>query len=550
MKKFFTTLFTVKKTLIGLGVLVFGGFLFFSEKEAAKPVEIEVKEKFVEGVVFGNWQPSAFRHILATVESDQDASIITEVAGTVENVLVRIGEEVEEGAALATLAQVDDPTQIGFENAEQHLEVTRLSTENNVRSAQIALETARRDLSQARLNETQSTSQVFNNLKIYAQNSETLVSEYVNWVDGILGVSATYRYKDSAERSAIGMQDTIGRQDAKNLLESLLRSHGDLSFQSYKPSESEILDLAKERLELLETTKKLALFFDRLIHISRVTTDLSEDSLDSFKSVSAAYLDELDGEILTLESQIETAKTQRKGSNLSLISAENTVKNSDAALGLARANAAAQVSAAENQYRLAQNSQKDLTIRAPFSGKISEKFISVGDQVGVGSAAFALVNKDASGKVVAYLTARELADIRNSDEVKLEFANGETAALVKNFSSVHVNPQNQKIKVELPLERVPENVFMGGFARILLSVNGTKSDLLPVSAVSFEPGGAEVLVVAEGENVARRRAVEVGEIVANAIEVVAGIGEGEKVVRFRNQVHSGETVKIIINDEK
>ncbi len=529
---------TAVAVLLGILFLI---FRLQNEEEKTEEV-IPQKEKSVDIVVFWQWQPEKHREVLGTIESDQETAVQAEVAGTVENVLVKIGEFVSRGTILATFTKQNDTTQINYENTLQNLQRITNSTENSVQSAKIALETAKRDLAQTKLTENQSHDQALELLKNQSRNSETLLSNVLNWMDRILGASNKYRYETVTGRYEIGAQNRIGKQDAKNQVEDLVRKKSALNPLPDKPRESDILNFAKDRLTLVEKTKATTELFDQLIHGTPVTDSFSDTTLSGFKTQSATYLSQLNTEILSLENQIETTKSGTKRMNLALASGENRIRSAEASLQVAQSNAEAQVQSAENQLRLAQNAQKDLVIRAPFAGKITEKRISIGNQISPGQKVFSIVNESAPAKVVAYFTSDELEQIAHVEKVQIHFENGATVEVTQNFASVRIDPRSQKTRIEFPLKSLPEGIFIGNFVKVALPINGVQNPLLPISAISFEPDGAEVLIVNE-TNTTERKKVKTGKIIANAVEITEGLESGEKVVRFRNQVFSGEKVQ-------
>jgi hypothetical protein len=99
----------------------------------------------------------------------------------------------------------------------------------------------------------------------------------------------------------------------------------------------------------------------------------------------------------------------------------------------------------------------------------------------------------------------------------------------------------QKLKVDFPLTEMPDDSLVGSFVKILLPIDGESSNLLPISAISFEPGGAETLILEDGKG--KRVAVEAGDIVSNAIEILSGLDYGAQVVRNRNHAHAGEKLE-------
>jgi hypothetical protein len=87
---------------------------------------------------------------------------------------------------------------------------------------------------------------------------------------------------------------------------------------------------------------------------------------------------------------------------------------------------------------------------------------------------------------------------------------------------------------------------IGSLARIILPAKNGISTLLPISAISFEPDGAELFVVKDGT--VERRKVTTGKIVSDALEVIDGLELFEKIVLYRKQVHAGEAVEATVVD--
>ena len=76
-----------------------------------------------------------------------------------------------------------------------------------------------------------------------------------------------------------------------------------------------------------------------------------------------------------------------------------------------------------------------------------------------------------------------------------------------------------------------------------LAKNSENSQLIPISAISFEPDGAEVFIIND-ENIVTRQKVTTGKIISNAIEILGGLEINQKIVQYRNRTNSGEEVII------
>lgn len=502
--------------------------------------------KTVEVIPFGAWDPDASREILGTVESSTNVDILAEIPGTIASVPVSIGDTVSSGQILARYERRNDATQLGYENAFQNLNAARASAQNSVRSAEISLTTAEQSLRQIQATEGQSYSQSLDTLRTTARNAETTLSTAANWADRILHASDKFRFEIDPTRQMIGSNNSVQKQQAKNMLSRLLQDMQafDVFPRESVLSEGTLLVFAEKRLAALQDIQKILRDLNALIHETPITSRFSAANRSTYQAEVEGQMAAVDAVVLSLETKIETAKTSTEGNELSVLAAQNKVENARAALELARANAASSVSAAENQLRLAQASQSDLSVRAPFAGTITAKAVQAATQVKAGALLFSLAGKNVEPKITATLSAEELQKLRNAPEkVQVRFPDGMLFPLPTVQVSGTIDPASQKMNVEFPLESLPDEALVGSFVRILVPLRNGVSNLVPISAVSFEPDGAEVLVVSP-ENTARRQKVETGRIISDAIEIRSGLQPGDQLVRFRKRVNAGEMVEI------
>lgn len=541
--------FTWRNTEIFAGSLLLFAivFRFFAGGEAPEEVA-EIRQKETEIIVFGTWVPDAEREILATLESSGDVDIKADIAGTMAQVLVNIGDRVSKNQFLARFQLEDDSTQATYENALRNLEAVRMSGINTVRSAEITLETAERELEQTRLTQEQTKKQVFEKLRTQSVNSETTASNALDWADRILGASEKFQFRQDANdvtRQHIGSNNTVKRQELKNTVRLLVSEKKTLSMiPSFRPTDEDYFHFAEERLDFLRSMQTIVREIDSLIRQTHLSsTKFTETDRSTFQTEAENFSSGMDAAILSLESQFETAKTQEQSKELSILTSENKVENARAALELAKVTSASQIATAENTLRSARTGQADLEIRAPFSGKVTDKKVSAFQQVQSGDTLFSLVAGEITPRVTAYVTSDELQRIESSEEIQIKFPNdGIVTVRIPNLSS-KTDPGSQKIRVEFPLDEFPPNTLVGSFARLILpSVKNGNRRLLPISAVSFEPDGAEVLILNE-KHIAERRKVEYRRILGDGIEISGGLESGDRVVRYRSRVHAGEKIK-------
>jgi RND family efflux transporter MFP subunit len=539
--------FTAKNGKIALGVLVLLIIANIAPKKAAEEVKEEVvTTKTVQVIPFSEWSPDSSREVLATVASSGEVDLLAEVTGTIAKAYVKIGDEVSEGQLLANFQILNDATQVSYDNALRSLQSTQLATQNSINSAQISLQTAQQSLSQTKLDEAQNYKEVFEQLKTKARNSESTASNALDWADRIMRASIQFRYEtDNLTEFQIGSSDAIKKQETKNRIEQLQYQKAKLStLPRFQPKDIDYIRYGEDRLTLLHDIQNVIRNMTDLIRRTPLSTNFTSTNRSTYQTTSETHSTSIDAAILTLETQIEAARSENQSNRLSILTKENAVRNAQAALELAEAQAASSISTAQSSVTLARASQSDLQVRAPFSGKIVNKTVTSYDRVTAGQTLFTLVSGNVAPKLKASITRDELKRMESAPEkITARFPNGNTVSLPDFLVSGTMDTTTQKIKVEFPLEAFDEDILVGSYVKLLLPIKNGIPNLLPISAVSFEPGGAEVIVI-DAENIARRRNVETGKIISDSIEIAGGLETGERVVRFRNRVTAGEEVMI------
>ena len=531
--------------IVGAIILLLVINRLISNSKGSEEALPEEKTKAVEVIAFGSWAPDSRREITGTLLSGTDIDIQAEVSGNIGQTFVSIGDSVNSGDILAIFESKNDATQISYENLLQQLAVSRIQTAATVQSAETALDVARKQETQTESIEAQNYSRTFSLLETYANNAETTFSDSMAWADSILGVSFSARSNVSTTYSTVGSNDYKSRQIAKNKTEELLREDARIANEivPYTLSDADVLKIANNRLELLKEAQIVLRMISDMANRTPATSSFTSTTKATIQTTTTTYLAQIETAVYALEGQIEASKSEQGRNRLSVLGVNNAVQQAESALALAKAQAQSQITQLETQIRLARNSQKDLTVRAPFAGKITGKNILAFDQVKAGQILFSMVGTNVKPKLSATITRDELMRVQaNLDKVTAELEDGTIIPLPEVKISGKLDPMTQKLKVDFPLEEISESALVGSFVKIMLPIDGNTSNLLPISAISFEPDGAEVLVLEDG--VGKRVKIEVGKLVSNAVEINFGLDNGAQVVRHRSRAHAGEKLEI------
>lgn len=170
------------------------------------------------------------------------------------------------------------------------------------------------------------------------------------------------------------------------------------------------------------------------------------------------------------------------------------------------------------------------TIRAPFSGVVSERMIRPGNMVGMHEPAFRLTDFDPL-LAIMHVPERELRTLRTGQTAELRFdalPGAVYAGTIARVSPV-VDPTTGTFKVTIEVRDPDRALKPGMFGRVRIVYDTREGTLLiPKAAVQAEDDEAAVYVVQD--SMAQRRVVQVGYEDDAHVEVMSGLAEGEVVV--------------------
>ena len=195
---------------------------------------------------------------------------------------------------------------------------------------------------------------------------------------------------------------------------------------------------------------------------------------------------------------------------------------------LERVEAAAR--SAEAAYSLLQLQIARSVVRAPFSGAVGQKFVSVGDYVTPASRLLTIQTVNPQRAVIE-VPERHASNLRPGQTVEFSVAAapGKTFAARVDFIDPVVKPDNRTIMVK-GLAANPNNVLRPGMfieARLATSTRAN-AVVIPEDAVQPLRTANIVWVVANGK--ASRRVAQLGVRSAGYVEILSGVKAGELVV--------------------
>ena len=213
------------------------------------------------------------------------------------------------------------------------------------------------------------------------------------------------------------------------------------------------------------------------------------------------------------------------------------------------ANAAQQsyrsLEAARARIDLAKKSAADTVIRAPFSGIVAERLVSVGDYVTKGNKVATLVRIEPLG-VQLPIPEQYLAQVSEGQLVRLsvDAYPNETFSAKVRFVSPALKADQRALTVEAIAPNRDGRLKPGLFATALLQQpHPSPALLVPASAIETTAGTSRTFVVS-GDKV-EERIVTTGETVGDRVEIVSGVKAGERVAANpRGKLADGVRVQI------
>jgi RND family efflux transporter MFP subunit len=212
------------------------------------------------------------------------------------------------------------------------------------------------------------------------------------------------------------------------------------------------------------------------------------------------------------------------------------------------------VNAAEQSYRLleaagarvslANKSMADTAVRAPFSGLVAERAVSVGDYVTKGTRVATVVSIDRL-RVELTVPEQAVALIKVGQPVRLtvDAYPGETFAATVRFVSPALRVDQRALTVEAIVPNKDGRLKPGFFATALIEQGASAPALVaPEAAVETVSGTSRVYVVKDGKT--EERIVTLGEKVEGYVELTTGVAQGESLVAEpRGRITDGMAVK-------
>jgi RND family efflux transporter MFP subunit len=229
-------------------------------------------------------------------------------------------------------------------------------------------------------------------------------------------------------------------------------------------------------------------------------------------------------------SELDSADAAHKVADGRLQDAIEEVRNRQAVLAQRR-----------SELELAREQHVYTSLRAPFSGRISERTASLGQYVAAGTPVVTIVRVDTL-RLRLEVPEREAPRVRINQPVHVTVEGDEqtyTGRLAR--VSPAISQDARTLLVEAEIKNDPPRLRPGSFCRAQIVIEpSTKALMVPATAVVTFAGVDKVFAVAKDRAVEKR--VQLGRRDGNEVEIVQGLQADDRIVDKPGTLVAGDRV--------
>ncbi len=183
---------------------------------------------------------------------------------------------------------------------------------------------------------------------------------------------------------------------------------------------------------------------------------------------------------------------------------------------------------ADEALAMARKKLDDTEIKAPFSGSVQKRMVSLGEYVAPGKEIYELIATDPI-KLRCPMPERFVPLARIGMPVKLTIDADQGASYTGKITRIApaLDESSRTLLVEAEVANPDGALKPGFFAHVTMDLGHDRALFVPTAAVLRYAGVARVFVVENG--IARAREVTTGSVVGDQTEITGGLKEGDHV---------------------
>ncbi len=188
-------------------------------------------------------------------------------------------------------------------------------------------------------------------------------------------------------------------------------------------------------------------------------------------------------------------------------------------------------------------------ITAPFTGRVEQHFVEVGEQAGPGSPIIRIVNTS-TVKITTGVPERYAGDIREGSSVLVRFKSydmDDQSGTVAFAGSV-IDRSSRTFPIEIQLTNRDGNLKPEMIGKVLLTRDRLADVIVvPLNSIIRDENGTNVFVAMarDGDKIAERRPVTVGSTYSGRAVILNGLEDGDElIVAGQNQLTPGDRLDV------
>ena len=188
----------------------------------------------------------------------------------------------------------------------------------------------------------------------------------------------------------------------------------------------------------------------------------------------------------------------------------------------------ADTESAQEALAMARKKLGDTEIKAPFSGSVQKRMVSLGEYVAPGKEIYELIATDPI-KLRCPMPERFVPLARVGMQVKVAIDASPGASYIGKITRIApaLDESSRTLLIEAEVANPNGALRPGFFAHVVMDLGHDRALFVPNAAVLRYAGVARVFVVEQG--VVRAREVTTGSVVGDQIEITGGLKDGEHV---------------------
>jgi RND family efflux transporter MFP subunit len=243
-------------------------------------------------------------------------------------------------------------------------------------------------------------------------------------------------------------------------------------------------------------------------------------------------LRESQGRVAEAKAQLTRAQSRRE-----VLEAENQLKRGKTAVEVAQSRI--RLADAAYQARLQQlgtvaNDRGLVTVVAPISGTVADRFITPGESVNAEKPLMSLLN-DSRVFATANIYEKDLNQVKKGQEVRVKVANLPDRTFNGKIALIgsSVSGETRVVPVKAELDNINGELKPGLFAELEILTDKTATNILAIpSAAVVDVSGKKTVYVQNG-NAYQAVEIELGQTAGDLVEVKRGLFEGDLIVTQR-----------------